>query len=527
MHDTASKHSDNRQLVINASSNAGVMFVKIVVVFVASPLLVHGLGASHYGIWMFVSSITAYFALGDLGVKSAIVRYVARYDGLNDHEGMNRVINTSSAILALVGMVILLITAVIAWTWRTPAAVATELSNEARWFFVLSGTSVAVLLQVSVPQSILAGLGRFPERNAISAVSLTLRHIVLVGVVWCGGSLIAVGAVTLCWCLLDFGALIWAVRRVFPHGSYSWRHIDHDMLKEVSGYGLNVAAGDLAFLAIGQSAPLIIGAVLLSSEAVTHYSIGASLQGYALSILAMIVFVLTPAVSKWQATGNVHAISAVLVHTTRYALYFITPIEIGLLVFGHAFLSLWMGKGYAQAGYPTLVILSGPLVLSAIGMIASRVLGGLGEVRAQAKLTALQAVLTITLGIGFVTSFGIEGVAWGASLALACVVPLTTFLACRRVQLSILALLQQTIWGPLLASTCAALVWLFATYWLPIDSWAMLIGIGIAGMVPYFLVALALEPQVRRLAGSTAKYYVNVLSTTIGMALNWIGLGKY
>ena len=38
------------------------------------------------------------------------------------------------------------------------------------------GIQVAVLLPISVPQAVLAGLGRFPLRNALSVISLLLRH---------------------------------------------------------------------------------------------------------------------------------------------------------------------------------------------------------------------------------------------------------------------------------------------------------------------------------------------------------------
>ena len=154
------------------------------------------------------------------------------------------------------------------------------------------------------------------------------------------------------------------------------------MIRIVCGYGINVSAGDIAFLAMGQPLPLIIGAFLLSTDYVTYYTIGASLQGYALSILGTVVFVLTPAVSKWQAAGNDMAIRALL-HAMQcdIAVYFIVPIKAGLLIFGHSF-------GFALDGTPLrrrrLYDADDsflPLLLSAIGLISSRILQGVGKVR--------------------------------------------------------------------------------------------------------------------------------------------------
>ena len=523
---SVSDQNEKRQIVINAGTNAGVMVAKVVLVFFVSPILVHGLGDTRYGIWVFVSSITAYLALGNFGIKSAVMRFVARYNGLKDDDSINRVVNTSSAVLAAVAVVVLAITFLAAWLWRSPLGIPGELAGETRWFFVLSGTLVAMLLVVSVPQSLLAGLGRFPIRNAISVLSLVLRNALLVGVVWCGGNLVAVGMVLIGGGVLDFGALSWAARRCFPRLAYSYRYVDREMLRIVCGYGANVFAGDVAFLVMAQSAPLIIGAVLMSPDQITYFSLGGALTGYALSILGMVVFVLTPAVSKWQAMGNDPTIRSLLIHATRYALYFIAPIEFGLFMFGHPFLALWMGPRYADAGYATLAILSVPLLLAAVGMVSSRILLGVGRVRPLAIITAIQAVLTVGLSLALVRPFGIEGVASGISLALALCIPATVILACRYIQMSVAGLLRRASLGPLSATSVAVLVWIIMRQWVPIDNWGAFLGVGVLGMAPYSIIVMVLERDVRRVAGAIARRGVGLLSTASRVPAGWLGIGK-
>ena len=242
------------QVAINAGSNAGVMVIKVIVVFLVTPIIVHRLHDLRFGIWLFISSITAYLTVGDFGVKSAIIRFVARYDGLRDDDGINRVINTSSAILSCVAAVVLVITLMAAWLWRLPSSIPAEFVREARWFFVLSGIQVAVLFPISVPQATLAGLGRFPLRNALSIISLLVRHAALVAVVLLGGGLIGVGLVLLANCALDYCMATWAVRRCFPAFSRSRRFIDREMFRTIYGYGVHMFAGDMASLIIAQSA---------------------------------------------------------------------------------------------------------------------------------------------------------------------------------------------------------------------------------------------------------------------------------
>ncbi len=345
------------QVAINAGSNASVQVIKAVVGLLVTPIIIHHLGDDRNGNWVFVSSITLFLTVGDFGVKSTIIRFVARFDGFRDHEGINRVINTSSAVLSCMAAVVLAVALPAAWIWRLPASVHAEYLTETRWFFALSGVQMAMLLLVSVPQAALAGLGRFPLRNALSIVSLLLRNAALVAAVLMGGGLVAVGAVLVAICVLDYGMNSWAVRRCFPAYSHSRRYVDREMLRTICGYGANVFAGDIATLVIAQSAPLIIGLCLASSASNTYYGLGAYLKDNALSVLGMVVLVLIPAVSKWQAVGDHGAIRGLLVHATRYTLYFTLPIEFGIFVLGYSFLALWMGRKYAdvvcQAPYGT------------------------------------------------------------------------------------------------------------------------------------------------------------------------------
>jgi O-antigen/teichoic acid export membrane protein len=328
-----------------------------------------------------------------------------------------------------------------------------------------------------------------------------LRHGALVAVVFLGGGLVGVGAVLLANCALDYLMAIWAVRRCFPAWVRSRRFVDREMFRTIYDYGVHVFAGDIAILVIAQSAPIIIGICLASTASNTYFGLGASLKDNALSVLGMVVLVLIPAVSKWQAAGDHGSIRSLLVHAARFTLYFTLPLEFGLLVLGYPFLALWMGKRYADAGNAALVVLALPLVLSALGMVAARVLQGIGHVRSLAILTWCQAVLTVALSIALGYPYGIEGVAWGVSLAVAVAAPPTIVLACRYIELGFFSLLRQALPGPFVASASAAAVWLVAKQCLPINTWAELVGIGLLGGLPFAAVMFYLEPDFRHLAG--------------------------
>ena len=502
------KATEKRQIAINSATNTAHMAAKVVVLFFVTPILVHGLGDTRYGVWMFVNSVVAYLALGNFGVHQAAQRYIARYDGLNDHERICRVFTTSSVLFACAGTCILAVTVSVAFLWKRPFGVSVELAAEARWLFVLLGSMLAISLTLMASKSVLVGLGRFPALNGIRTISLLLRNALLIGAVWCAGGLIAVGGVLLAVGILDAGCAIVAAKYYFPRLVFSPRYVDWETVRAIAGYGSNMFVGSIASLVIAQSAFLVIGA-FLSPEAITYFSVGSLLKNNVLMAFVAMVAVLVPAVSRWEAIGDYAAIRKLFIVTTRYGLFILVPVELGLLILGRPFLVLWMGPRYADAGYMTLVVVSIPMFLSASHLVGARILEGVGRVRPLALLRVARAVVTVILCVVLVRPFGIEGVALAISLPLALCSVAVTVLACSYLQVSPLSLLRRSFLIPLSASAVAGLVWGLATHWFPPNNWGTFFSIGLLGMVPYSIIVVALEPRFRRMAA-------NILRRSIG-----------
>src|SRR4029077_19992888 len=111
-----------------------------------------------------------------------------------------------------------------------------------------------------------------------------------------------------------------------------------------------------------QTDALVIGLCLAASP-ITYFVIAARLVEYAKNALRALTTVLAPAVSTMEARGADEEIRTVLLDGRRYVLGVIVPIQIGMVMLGKPFLTLWMREPYADLSYPTLVILSVPLSL--------------------------------------------------------------------------------------------------------------------------------------------------------------------
>ena len=90
-------------------------FVTAVIGLILMPFIIHSLGDKMYGLWIFVGSFLGYYGLLDLGLDSAIQRYVSRSIGIKDYKEVNRIINTSLLIFTILGCIALTISFIIAF----------------------------------------------------------------------------------------------------------------------------------------------------------------------------------------------------------------------------------------------------------------------------------------------------------------------------------------------------------------------------------------------------------------------------
>src|SRR5215467_8294867 len=73
------------QILKNVSSSWFSLGVNVVTGFILSPFIVHHLGDEAFGLWILIFSVTGYYGLFDLGIRSSIVRYVAKYSANGEY----------------------------------------------------------------------------------------------------------------------------------------------------------------------------------------------------------------------------------------------------------------------------------------------------------------------------------------------------------------------------------------------------------------------------------------------------------
>ena len=92
---------NKRQIVKNVGSTWFSLGCDVLVGLFLSPILLHWLGDTAFGIWVLIFSITGYYGLFDLGIRSSVVRYVSKFTATDDVEDLAKLVNTSAFHLQL------------------------------------------------------------------------------------------------------------------------------------------------------------------------------------------------------------------------------------------------------------------------------------------------------------------------------------------------------------------------------------------------------------------------------------------
>ena len=405
------------RVVRNISSNWFGLAVSIVVGLFLSPIILHKLGDDAFGLWVLVFSFTGYYGLFDLGIRSSIVKYVAKYAATRDYDSLTRLINTSLFSYSCVAVALLVLTGVGSWYIDHIFHIGPASLRTARLLFLMVGTALAVGFPLSVFSGVLQGLQNFYSMNLIQVASNLLRAVLIVVALERGRGLLTVALITVVLPLLASGAYILIVRRLIPV-TFSKQYIDRASWRQLINYGLItfmiIMAEQLRF----QSDAMVIG-IFLSASAITYFSIAAKLVDYASNVVDSMADTFTPMSSHFDATGEASRLRELFITGNRACAMVILPICAILILLGTSIIEAWVGPRYVSS-YTILLLLIVPRTVYRCQAASTRILFGMARHKALAIALLIEGVANLILSIVLIRRFGIVGVAVGTAIPMLC-----------------------------------------------------------------------------------------------------------
>jgi O-antigen/teichoic acid export membrane protein len=343
------------KLVSNVLFTWGGQMVFFVSGFIMPRLIDHKLGHEVLGVWDFSWSLVTYFRFVDMGVTASVNRFVARYWGQQDIEGINRVVSSATLALGIAAVVVVLCTigAVVTLPYWFGTQLNDYVSVTQKSVFCL-GLMLAVGTALGAFNGVLTGCHRWELQTMRNSLWQFITVAGMIVALFLGGGLVALAAITAIGQTLGQLTLVTLAYRACPGLQLKRSLMKRDMIKDLYIYSGKALLPTFSEMLLNQTTSvLIIGG--LGPTALAIFTRPRALLRQLDSLERKMAMILIPTTSSMEVCGHLDEIKNLLVKSVRYSIYLVLPLVMILIIFGGEVMRLWMGPAYANWTLPAIM----------------------------------------------------------------------------------------------------------------------------------------------------------------------------
>jgi O-antigen/teichoic acid export membrane protein len=446
----------------NIALNWSGYIAAIVYGFFMTPFIVRSLGDTSYGLWNLIAACFGYMALLDFGIQTSVNRYVAKFRGLGDLEGINRIYSSALALYSCIGLMAVVFGIVLTMNVdRIFNIPSNEVLVVKKVMFIMSFYA-ALEFPSNVYGSIIYAYQRFDLLNGINIAMLSLQAVALTIFLSGGGGLFAFALTAIACGLIKYTLYIVLSHRIVAGLSLKIFLISSSTLKTIGKFSVVSFGTLITTYVISKTNNLLIG-IFLQPQAITMYSIGFMLSEYSSDIVNAMCRTFTPAFSDYESRGERDQITSLLVASCRASIAIGLPLISVAIVVGKDFIHLWMGQGYEEAYFIMVILMCGRSLGYASRPMIS-MLFGIGKHHLCLYTGILEACINLGLSLALIRTIGVIGVAWGAAIPMLFTGVVFPVIVCRSIGVKLSLWLKEAILRSGVFSGCfLSSVWILSS----------------------------------------------------------------
>jgi O-antigen/teichoic acid export membrane protein len=403
----------------NVGSNYAMTAASIVVAVVMTPVLVHGLGKTEYGVWALVGSLVWYLPLLEFGFGAATVKHVAQWQARGDGERVRATVATSFWLLCAAALVALVVAAGLALLFPVVFDLSSSVERAAQLLILIVAFDLACAMPLDTFGNVLVAYQRYDLLNATLVAVMLAQAAAWAVVLAAGGGLVALGLATVALSLCGQVARIVLARRISRDVVVARRFFDRALIRPLASLSAWFSLATWAQVVIQRLDVVVVGLVVGVPEAAV-YAVAQKLSLLADQAILPLTRTFFPFSSEEAARRPLRELGGSVYAGTRVALLVAGPLCLGLAALADPALRAWVGDGF-ESGALVVVFLAGATAVKALTQVSVQMLLGTGHARRPALLNGAEAVLNLSLSVVLGRAMGIEGVALATLIAAATV----------------------------------------------------------------------------------------------------------
>jgi len=442
-------------IIKNTAANYVQQFATVAVFMVLTPYAARQLGTEQFGLWSLMWAMAGVLALADMGVSSAVVKFIADARGHSEPERIRHLAATFFWVQNVLALAVLLITAALLPFLAVIFEIPQAYQRIGAIVFAILGLRVAS----SMPFGLFAGLLVAYRKQGYASLVKAAGTIVY-GV----GTMLVLRqfptAVTLAICNISVHIaanilIIVLACRAVPEFSIAPRFFKRALVREISSFSGSAFMVQVSALLYTKVDTFIVQR-FLSLASVAHYAVAMQTINRGALFCRQMSSALTPLVAEMKGANDPQAIRLVVRKGTKLNTALTTPLLGGLIWLAGDLIDSWMGPEFSTSVLP-LRLLAAAAWIDAVSGISANVLTMTGHQKLMARVIIACQLVNIGLTLLLVRHYGIGGVALASLVASTLAAVATLALAAH--------LLDAALWrtyGSILASVVPAILMLLA-----------------------------------------------------------------
>jgi O-antigen/teichoic acid export membrane protein len=400
-------------IVLNTTVSAARTMLRLLVGFALLPLLLHGIGATRTGLFLFATTLTGYFTAVDISIGSSVTRYVAEHRARDQASELAATVRGSLLLLLGVGVLAGGALAIVGLCAATTLFGEPVLRSTAEATILVAAATAVVYWPSRIGVAALNGLERYDQTAEIQIVTAVILLPVL-GVMASAHASVALltavfGIIAVSEGILS-AALAWrplGVGRGWLSGQWLRGHHMRGVLR-FGGAAFVIGISDTLINAFDRT---IVGAVV-GAAAIVGYDIAQRPASAIKTIAGLSGLALISPVARLSATGQDHKVRELMLMASFVSIVVTMPLGILVMVLAHPFIAAWLGSRYSRYA-PYLDVFVFFYMLNSTATALSSALYGVGRLGVYARIVLVVSVISLPLSLGLTYAWGTIGVIWG------------------------------------------------------------------------------------------------------------------
>lgn len=388
-----------------------------VIGFIYIPILIYYLGKNEYGLYQLIGSILIYLGLFDFGLSNTVTRYYSKYIALKNKKAQENLLALSTIIYGF--LTLLLITSGLILYISLDNIFAKSLTQQelisAKKMFIVVLISVSITISTTMFNSVITANERFIFLRLLALIETVMRPIVVLAVFQIEASAFTLVLVQAILSLLSVLIKIY----------YSFKKLqvriklhkfDLPLIKEMLSYSFFIFLQLVMDQIFWKSDQIILG-IIDGTNSVAIYSIATQIVMYYMTLSTAISGVFLPSITK-KVTNNAsnNELTEIFIRIGRLQYILLGAVMTGFILYGNEFLNNWIGEGFQESYYITLIIML-PFTIDLIQNIGLAILQAKNMYAFRAILFSCMAVVNIIITIPLAIKYGGIGAAISTGIA--------------------------------------------------------------------------------------------------------------